>query len=280
MNIINVTNWELDEEKHISGTRQKFWLKHPSENQIYMFKVPKENTGEVWAEKIVSDLGKVLGLNMMDVSIAKHNDMFGSLAKNFREETEIFYEGGDLFYSIFEDFDRFNLKYYDIANILDILKGYNLERRFLQIPIFDTFVANQDRHCDNWGIIYRDNSYDLSPIYDNGASLGYQLEPSHIINMLKNGQMFTAFSNRSRSLIGLSGKRKPKSLDLLSWIRRRFPYEVKEEFERINMVDQPMVESIISPIPQEAMDDIYKEWVVKLLLYRKEWLLGWEKGGI
>ncbi|MEC5270369.1 hypothetical protein P9G49_15320 [Heyndrickxia coagulans] len=154
----------------------------------------------------------------------------------------------------------------------------------MEYPIFkpcreklDTY--NQDRHCDNWGIIYDNNEYRIAPVYDNGASLGFQLKENRIRLMDKDCNMFKAFSNRSYSLIGLPEKKKPRFLDLLTVIKQYYPLETKESINSLNKINLQMLQEIVDSIPEKVMGPVYKKWVKKLLLYRKEWLLNWYKGG-
>ncbi|MGG6431961.1 HipA domain-containing protein [Anoxybacillus sp. D401a] len=141
-----------------------------------MFKIPKENTGEAWAEVVASKIGEFIGINTMKAYLASYNGLTGCLLENFVAANVEFYEGGDLFFTVAEDFDRYSLKYYDFLNIIKVLSPFELDRAFVQIPVFDAFIANQDRHCDNWGVIVEESSYQLAPVYDNGASLGHQLK--------------------------------------------------------------------------------------------------------
>lgn len=280
MGLIDVTNWRIDENKQVSGTRTKFWLIHPKTEKRFLFKIPKENTGEAWAEKIASEVGKAMGLSTMDVSLAKRDNTVAVLAENFINEQEELFEGGDLFFTIADDFDRYDLKYYDFFNIVKILSEFHLDRDFIKIPFFDAFIGNQDRHCDNWGIIDSEKGYRLAPIYDNGAALGFQLKEDRINLMFKDLKMFRAFRNRSFSLIGLPDKKKPRYLDLLDVIRKDYPREVQEAIYLINIINKQLLEEIMAPIPEEVMSITYKKWVEKLLLYRKDWLLSWYKGGV
>ncbi|WP_155218985.1 HipA domain-containing protein [Terrilactibacillus tamarindi] len=275
-----VTNWKVDENKQVSGTRAKYWLIHPETEQRFLFKIPKANTGEAWAEKIASEIGKAMGLSIMDVNLARRDNTVAVLAANFIDKQEELFEGGDLFFNVADDFDRYNLKYYDIFNIMKVLSEFKLERHFIKIPVFDAFIGNQDRHCDNWGIIYGRDGYRLAPIYDSGASLGFQLKEDRINLMFKDINMFKAFSNRSFSLIGLPDKKKPRYLDLLTVIRKYYPTEVQEALHLLNIIDEDLLEGIMKSIPEEVMSLTYKMWVKKLLFYRKNWLLSWYKGSV
>jgi hypothetical protein len=58
MSLFDVSQWEKDEERQASGTRQKFWLVNPMDKRRYLFKIPKENTGEGWAEVVASKIGQ------------------------------------------------------------------------------------------------------------------------------------------------------------------------------------------------------------------------------
>ncbi|WP_371810208.1 HipA domain-containing protein [Geobacillus sp. DSP4a] len=275
MELYDVSHWKKDEERQASGTREKFWLINPDNKRRYLFKIPKENTGEAWAEVVASKIGQHIGLDMMKADLAVYDGTIGILSENFVLYNEEFYEGGDLFFTIEESFDRRNLKHYHFLNVIKVLSGFHLEKEFVQIPVFDALIANQDRHCDNWGIIVHHTSCRLAPIYDNGASLGYQLKEERILKMFQDQRMFEAFTNRSFSLIGLPHKKKPKYKELLSFIYELYPKEVKKEIDRISQINEQQVTTVLDGVSENVMSKIYKEWVLKLLLYRKEWLVNW-----
>lgn len=119
--LIDVSDWKRDTKSQASGTRAKFWLENPNDKKKYLFKIPRINTGEYWAEFIASRIGLLIGMDVMEVELASYNGIIGTIAGNFVNENEEFYEGGDLFFNLFHDFDRYQLKHYDIFNIITIL---------------------------------------------------------------------------------------------------------------------------------------------------------------
>ena len=53
------------------GTRLKFWVRVPPEDDPWLLKVPRPNTGEHWAEKIAAELGRLIGVNCAQVELAR-----------------------------------------------------------------------------------------------------------------------------------------------------------------------------------------------------------------
>lgn len=277
--MIDVSHWKRDEKSYASGTRSKFWLCEPTSNTNnstkYLFKIPTEGTGGHWAEFIASTIGMKLGFDTVEVKLAKHQGTVGTISKNFRTKVEEFYEGGDLFLAQFENFDRYSLTYYELPNIIDILTPYNLEKEFIALPIFDALIANNDRHCDNWGVLSGPKGIHLAPIYDNGSSLGFNETMDRKQKMLTDDHMLAAFCNRGRPCIGLPSRTRPKHFELLTYLHHNFPNELQFHLSRLNELNKGMILSIIDEIPYHIMSDLDKKWVIRLLLYRKDWLLNW-----
>lgn len=91
--------------------------------------------------------------------------------------------------------------------------------------------------------------------------------------MFKDKNMFTAYNNRSYSLIGIGDKKKLKYTELTLVIRNRYPSKVKNLANYISGLHSDIIIKILNTIPDAIMTDIYKEWVLKLLLSRRDWLM-------
>jgi len=281
--LIDISHWERDLKSQASGTRKKFWLFKPklhSEKNAtkYLFKVPTEETGGHWAEFVASSIGRKLGFYAAEVELATHKGIVGTISKNFRPKTEELYEGGDLFSAQFDDFDRYSLKYYELPNIIEILAVHNIEKEFVSIPVFDALIANNDRHCDNWGILRGPKSIRLAPIYDNGSSIGFNVVTTKKQKMLIDNKMLAGFCNRGKPSIGLPGKKRPKHFELLFFLHKYMPEELKLNIKKLEKLNNEIVQSTLKDIPNDIMSDLDKEWITHLILYRKKWILNWFEG--
>ena len=151
--IPDVSGWPGDELTQAPGIRRKFWLMKPGSDSRALFKVPRDNTGEAWGEQVNCKLGKRLGFDTANTKVAVYKGQLGSLSENFVARSDEFFEGGDVLSLFNAEFDRSRLTGYDIDAILTTLDNVGLDRDFLGVPVFDALIANQDRHCDNWGVI-------------------------------------------------------------------------------------------------------------------------------
>ena len=58
-------------ESEDMGSKDKFWYLHPTEEEGYwLFKYPRCNTGEHWAEKIAAEVADLLGISHARVELA------------------------------------------------------------------------------------------------------------------------------------------------------------------------------------------------------------------
>ena len=62
----------------------------------------------------------------------------------------------------------------EIRNLLQVptkLTGLDASSFYFDLYIMDAFLANWDRHCQNWGFIKKNGKYRFAPIYDNAGCL-------------------------------------------------------------------------------------------------------------
>lgn len=89
--------------------------------------------------------------------------------------------------------------------ILSKVEG--LEERFWDCAVVDGFINNNDRNNGNWGLLYENGEYKISPIFDNGASFSNKLSDKQICKRLNNIENLKIGSISIDTTYGIDGKR-------------------------------------------------------------------------
>ena len=94
--IIEVTR-ESARESEDMGSKDKFWYLHPTEEEEYwLFKYPRFNRGEHWAEKIAAEVAALLGISHARVELAIFEENKGSVTKLFVQEGQELVHGNQM----------------------------------------------------------------------------------------------------------------------------------------------------------------------------------------
>ncbi|WP_441432046.1 hypothetical protein [Arthrobacter sp. 2RAF6] len=139
-------------------------------------------------EKIVSELAALIGLPAADIEVAVRDGEDGIISRNVAPKGWDL-QPGNTYLSEFDgylscDVDQRpgNRVGHNVDNISQLLDGKfgPPDTAVADLPafdvfvgylIFDSWVANTDRHALNWGILDRKGMYRLAKSYDHGSSL-------------------------------------------------------------------------------------------------------------
>jgi len=148
-----------------------------------------------------------------------------------------------------------------IATALDIFVGYVL---------LDAWIANQDRHHENWGAL-RDDELRLAPTFDHAASLA-----RNITDQERKERMTT--KDKSRTVAGIDAKARsafhaeataPKPLGTVEAFATFTHYAAPAAriwLSCLATVGQSAVQRILREVPDKRMTSIAKEFTLKLLM--------------
>lgn len=206
--IVDVSDWLFIEDEN-SGRAAKMWLRpldlpNEPENR-WLFKpchVHKNGTvqGTDWSEKIAAGIAEALSVPSAQVEQASRHGELGSISRNVRRAPFELHGGAvwldahpDVAYvapSSSSSRKRRKSKGHSLGNIAISLRAVapppGSEQRietsydaFVGMLLLDAVISNQDRHESNWAILRASVGSEpetLSPVYDNGSSLGFQLD--------------------------------------------------------------------------------------------------------
>lgn len=205
--LVNINNNDWTEIQGFSskGRRVKSWYERVSTREVFLYKEPKVYlntnfvTKEIWTEYIAYKLGTFLSLDIPQAMPATVNGNYGILIKSFLERGEAgmsaieLTEARDVLY--FPEIPRFHnigvIKY--LLNLNNFTDGTWI--KFKQMLIFDALIGNNDRHDENWGILYdfKTQKFKLAPIYDNASCLTSGENETRILELLNNESMLERY---------------------------------------------------------------------------------------
>lgn len=278
---VNVTSWEIDDFL-TTGKRVKRWLIDPSRER-WLFKEP-EVEGERIAEFLAYKLGtELFDLEIPETKLADFNGTKGIIVKSFLSEGEEKYSLEEAIDFFGPEFDADDLSMYQLETALSICEKYNCVSEFIQMSIFDYVIANQDRHCENWGFLTSVNTRDkkFSPIYDNGSSLMCGYDEQQIKSMLSDNRRFEAYNRKSRSIFTVHGNKKCKNEIFMKELIKYDLIKFKECFTRFERHTYDTLKMEISSYLHGVATDNRVDILSKMISLRistlKIWILEGEE---
>ncbi len=202
--IVDVTEWQIAQTIEAIGTRPKQWLRDADEAS-WLFKEARTDderpSGQDWAEKVVAELAKLLGIAAATVELAHWRGRRGIVSLNFVAKGATLVHGNELLSakdpSYPQDQLRNNTPGYTVQAIRDVLEPYvghsvgslpstSAFESFFGYLVLDAWVNNTDRHHRNWGIVL-DRVNVLAPSFDHGSSLAFGETDANRSRLLSGG---------------------------------------------------------------------------------------------
>lgn len=302
----DISDWEEQNYFNTGGTRNKVVVQNPKDMELYYFKTSlkkeaKDYKYEFWSEIIASQIGKLLGFNLLQYDVAYNNGQLGCLSKSMVScESEQLIEGYKWLVGYKPDYNIDNKEEYTFQLIEKMFDNKFPKHQFLKelisTIIFDSIIGNEDRHQENWGIIISQRkifnkkeerleiNYQLAPIYDSGSSLGRELLEKKVDRMLKDSLEMDAYIRRGKSEFRWEGsKGKQKHFDLISLISQKgYADFIKKEIERVRVkynIEEivKIIRSIDNCLPcdfkEQQIPENRKDLLIKLLSLRIQKLI-------
>lgn len=299
-------NPDLAENLEPLGTKRKYWFRTPSAaagepDTRLLFKAEERGTGEDWAEKIACELAGVLGLPHVhyELAVEMGSEKPGVVCASCAVRPVSLVLGNQLLLAIDKDYpagaaQKFKVKAHTveavveavgiiqpppgewmngvpggIATAMDVFTGYVL---------LDAWVANQDRHHENWGTLWDGKAISLAPTFDHGAGLARNLTDEERKERLTtrdaNRQVpFFAAKARSAFFVDVSASRPMTTYAAWRAFATRSPEAAAVWRARLEAVDGPTVQSVLDGVPPARMSGVCREFTMALLAENRRRIL-------
>jgi len=218
------------------GSKTKFWFRR--NNEQWLFKEARENTGEDWAEKIAAEVAHLIGISASKVELAEFEGRRGCALLSFayQDRNEVLIHGNEILAGLVLGYDRnkkFRQSDHTLENITSaIRKLFPSEEISDQVLttlagylVLDALIGNTDRHHENWAILLVAEGATLAvaPSFDHASSLGRELQDVRRQNLMRPGAVGRyARNGRGAIYLGSEDPRGANPLRLVEFGARRF----------------------------------------------------------
>ena len=281
------------------GTKFKFWYRDEGKRLI-LFKEGRPGTGDNWAEKIASELATLLEMPHVEYQLASYESKTGVICNALMEPGEVLVHGNELLTTYATDYAENHEKVYlrrehTISRVLSYFRAstslVGAPIKFIQnakicsaldvfigYVMFDAWIANQDRHDENWALVRaKDGNSYLAPSYDHGSSMGRNEVDANREIMLTTkdqGRHISKYVTRARSAFFPHAAKKTTkallTLDVFEQAARQNPVAAAEWQERLRAVNMAAIEAVISKVPCQLMSDETRRFTAMLLNLNRE----------
>lgn len=281
------------------GSKPKFWFRD-GERRL-LFKADDRGTGEDWAEVVACHLCGLIGMPHVEYELAAEYEAEnhirpGVVCPNMARKPAVLVLGNQLLLATdpqYPQSQRLRVRQHTVEAVSDIvaelapppdewMRGVpnGIESAldvFAGYVMLDAWIANVDRHHENWAALWDGNQLRLAPTFDHGAALARNLLDSQREEHLTT-------KDRNRTVAAFAGRGRSAFYGSLEDTR---PLELREAFrafaqntnaarvwlDRLRAVNQNEISSILERVPAERMSEICKRFTLELLLTNQRRLL-------
>ena len=275
------------------GSKPKFWFKCEDEN--WLFKEARENTGEDWSEKVASEIARILDLPTHHTELAIYEGKRGCAVRSFLTEYPgVLVHGNELLGGFITGYDKEKERgqaqhtFDNIVEVIEKLFPNERERRaaafrMVGYLVFDAVVGNTDRHHQNWGAVLtlrRDDDgastlqTQLAPTFDHASSLGRELTDEARIRRLREGTMERYIRKGEGGIFENGAARAGMSpIALARVLAVRYPEFFGLWKSRIEALSLDAVRDVIWRLPDERISEPGREFALSFVTTSRKLLL-------
>ncbi len=294
--IISIPASKVQFSQELDGIIPKGWVERSPIGRV-LFKEAASERSKIaesrtdWAEKVVSELNQLINLPAaryeLAILIDGSSKIPGSVSVDLvRPEDEERFPLQEFLQQSMPGYNQADD--YQVDNVIVALSDNNIQLppdgrvpdgikdgadMFVGVLMLDAWIGNSDRHDCNFDIVRQTNGqFYLSPIFDNGYSLG-ATEDNDLRSWIDPEQYnkyhnYSSFSDRGNDLTGLEAFKQAASL------RRS---AAKIWLEQLASIEPEQIQTIFDRLPGERITPEAKTFALNLLNYNRTQLLSFHE---
>ena len=265
------------------GSKSKFWYTSREDGAQWLFKHPRADSGEHWAEKIAEQVAGLLGIPRGEVELAVFGGARGSATKSFIEDKQELVHGNQILGRTETGYDADMVFRQSSHTLQSVMRGMDrvfelpeaaerAKRQFAEYVALDALIGNTDRHHENWGIVRRCEGSgwvgSLAPSYDHASSLGRELTDERRDARLRNGGV-GRYLERGRGGIywEQDARRVPNPLRLALLAVERYPDIFVPALRNLDRLSESSIVRIVNRVPDDWMSESARRFAVSIMRY-------------
>jgi hypothetical protein len=270
------------------GTKRKFWFQNDAFVD-FLFKEGRPDSGEDWSEKVASELCHLLDLPHAAYDLALWQGRRGVVCPSFVPPGGRLVHGNELleqWVSHYPVTQFRRVRQHTLRLVLTVLGNTQAKLPIDWVPftsietaidvfvgylMLDAWIANQDRHHENWGLVVSSEATThLAPSYDHASCLGRNETDENRMDRLTTQdtrRSMQRYVERATSAFYLSpSSKKPMStFDAFREAGKIRPVAARAWIERLEHVSFRDVELIFDHIPSDRISAVAKSFALKML---------------
>lgn len=296
--VIEVPN-EVDAFEQL-GTKPKVWFR-ANDNKRWLFKyIDREDgraTGEDWSEKVSSELCDLLGLPHACYDFGIWKGHKGVVCPIFVPESGHLIHGNELLVHVDKGYPKdkfYNVREHTLRSVLAIIRTEGINPPigwksftdvtssldvFIGYLMLDAWIANQDRHHENWGLILSPKpTVHLAPTFDHASSLGWNEKDEIRVERLgttdvRRGMESYVEKAHSAFFRSRTSDRPFSTLDAFKEASRFRPAASMAWLARLAQVPQEAVSNVFEQIPRDRITSASIAFACRMLELNRQRLL-------
>ena len=273
--------WLLDEPEEEMGSKRKFWYREEEDGSDWLFKFPRPDTGEHWAEKIAAEVANLLGIPHAPVELARFGNDRGSTSESFTPKGYELVHGNQLLERVVFDYNpdlTFGQSDHTLANILAVMERAFVadeakklaKLRVAEYFVLDALIGNTDRHHENWGIVRRRDGDQwrggVAPSFDHASSLGRELLDERRRVFLVQNEV-GKYVAKGRGAVFWSGdeRRGPSPLALVGHAMHLHPDLFSPALARLDRLKAGSITRMVDRVPEDWMSASEREFALGVM---------------